>query len=129
MRNSILYRKPIVLTLATVLLVCGVQGVCYSQKISETSEKIMSASEMREYVLPTVVLIRSKHGSGSGVVIKSPSGKAFVLTNEHVIRGSDQVEVYFLAYDSNLNEIRDSEFYLGLKYYNTLLRRLVVCHI
>lgn len=112
-------RKLIVLTLATVLLICGVQEVCYSQEISGTSKKIMSASEMRKHVLPTVVLIRSKHASGSGVVVKSLGGKVFVLTNEHVIRGSDQVEVYFLAYDSNLNEIRDSEFYDS-----TLLRRL-----
>ena len=123
MSNSILHRKLIVLTLATVLWICGVQEVCYSQEISETSKKIMSASEMRKHVLPTVVFIRSKHARGSGVVVKSSGGKAFILTNEHVIRGSDQVEVYFLAYDSNLNEIRDSEFYLESKY-STLLRRL-----
>ncbi len=122
MRNLILYRKLIVLTLATVLLICGVKGICYSQEVPVPSHETMSASEMRKHVLPTVVLIRSKHSSGSGVIIKSPSGKAFVLTNEHVTRGNEQVEVYFLAYDLNLNEIRDSEFYLG--YYSTLLRRL-----
>lgn len=124
MKNLIFYRKFTVQLILTVLLVCRVQGICYSQEAPETFKKIMSASEMRQYVLPTVVLIRSKNSQGSGVVIKSPSGKAFVLTNEHVIRGSDQVEVYFLAHDSNLNEIRDREFYLGARYYSTLLRRL-----
>ncbi len=117
-----MYRKIYVLALISLFLICVVQGIGYSQEVPVIPHEVMSASEMRKNVLPTVVLIRSKDGSGSGVVIQSPSGKAFVLTNEHVTNGSDQVEVYFLAYDLNLNEIRDKEFYLG--YYSTLLRRL-----
>ncbi len=119
MRNSILYRKILVLTLMTVLLVCGLQGVCHSQNVPETSEKTITADEMRKNVLPSVVRIIVEKSKGSGVVIRS-SNKYFVLTNEHVTRGNDKVELHFLAHDSNQNGIRDREFYLNM----TVLRRL-----
>ena len=117
-------KSSIVLTLVSMFLWGGMQGVCYSQKVSGTVHKVMSASELREKVLPTVVCIKSKERFGSGVVIKTSEDNTFVLTNEHVTRGSDEVEVFFLAYDAKQNEIRDSEFYLGSQHATTLLRRL-----
>ena len=129
MKRLILYRKVIVLTLAIVLLICGVQGVCYSQKVSETSNSSTSrpsnATEMRRKILPTVVLIKSDLRQGSGVVISTsdPSHDGVsVLTNEHVTRNSDVVEVYFLAYDSDGNEIQEREFYLGAENHSVLVR-------
>ena len=113
-----------VLTLISAFLMCGMQGVCYSQTVSGTADEVMSATELRKNVLPTVVYIKSKKGFGSGVVIKTSEDNTFVLTNEHVTRGSDMVEVFFLAYDAKQNEIRDSEFYFGSQHATTLLRRL-----
>ena len=124
MKNLIIHRKVTALTLISVFLVGGMQGVCYSQQVSGTSDGVMSASELRENVLPTVVYIKSKKGFGSGVVIKTSEDNTFVLTNEHVTRGNDEVEVFFLAYDAKQNEIRDSEFYFGSEQATTLLRRL-----
>ena len=124
MRNLIIHRKVRVLTLISAFLMCGMQGVCYSQTVSGTSDEVMSATEMRENVLPTVVYIKSKRGFGSGVVIETSEDNTFVLTNEHVTRGSDEVEVFFLAYDAKQNGIRDSEFYFGSQHATTLLRRL-----
>lgn len=112
-------RKLIVLILAIVLLVCGLQGTCYSQNVPETSEKIVNADQMRKLMLPSVVRIKSERSQGSGVVIRS-GNKYFVLTNEHITRSNDEVELYFLAHDLNQNEIRDGEFYLN----TTVLRRL-----
>ena len=113
-----------VLTLILAFLVCGMRGVCYSQTGSGTSDEVMSASELREKVLPTVVYIKSKKGGGSGVVIETSEDNTFVLTNEHVTRGNDMVEVFFLAYDAKQNEIRDHGFYFGSEHSSTLLRRL-----
>lgn len=113
-----------VLTLISAFLMCGMQGVCYSQMVSGTSDEVMSATELRKNVLPTVVYIKSNKGRGSGVVIKTSEDNTFVLTNEHVTRGSDMVEVFFLAYDAKQNEIRDREFYFGSQHATTLLRRL-----
>lgn len=136
MKKSILYPKLIVFILITVLLASGMQDICYSQespppKVMSAGEmrenvlpKIMSAGEMRERVLPTVVYIKSKKGVGSGVVIKTSEDNTFVLTNEHVTCGSDEVDVFFLAYDAEQNEIRDKEFYFGSQHATTLLRRL-----
>ena len=103
---------------------CGMQGVCYSQEVSGTVNEVVSTTELRKKVLPTVVYIKSKEGYGSGVVIRTSEYNTFVLTNEHVTRGNDKVEVFFLAYDAKQNEIRDSEFYFGSQRANTLLRRL-----
>ena len=120
MSNSILCRKLIVLTVAIVLLVCGVQEVCYSQ---DPPPKVMSAGEMRERVLPVVVLIKSNSGSGSGVVVETGDGEKVVLTNEHITRGDDVVTVYFIASDSEGRYIRDRGFYLELSN-KSVLRRL-----
>ena len=121
MRNLSLHRKIFVLTLVSLLLVCGIQGICYSQEAPPP--KVMSAGEMRERVLPVVVLIESNNGSGSGVVVEIPDGKKVVLTNEHITRGDDVVTVYFIASDSEGRYIRDRGFYLELNN-KSVLRRL-----
>ena len=113
-----------VLTLISAFLMCGMQNVCYSQTVSVTVNERMSATELRKNVLPTVVYIKSEKGFGSGVVIKTSEGNTFVLTNEHVTRDNDMVEVFFLAYNAKQNEIRDSEFYFGSQHATALLRRL-----
>lgn len=124
MKNLIIHRKVVVLTLISAFLMCGMRGVCYSQTVPGTSDEVMSAAEMRKNVLPAVVYIKTKNGHGSGVVIKTSENNTFVLTNEHVTRGSDMVDVFFLAYDAGQHEIRDSEFYFGSQHATTLLRRL-----
>lgn len=117
-------RNITVLTLVFVFLLVGINGICYCQEFSYTVNEVISAAEMRKNVLPFVVYIKTKKINGSGVVIKTWENNTFVLTNEHVTRGSDEVEVFFLAYDAKQNEIRDRDFYFGSQHDTTLLRRL-----
>ena len=119
-----LYSKKLVLTLVSLMLVCGVQGIVNSQdEPSAPTTKVLSGGEMRERVLPLVVLIESNSGSGSGVVVGTPDSKMVILTNEHITRGADVVTVYFIASDSEGRYIRDRGFYLELSN-KSMLRRL-----
>ena len=51
-----------------------------------------SASELFKSIAPSVVLIQTEEGSGSGTIIDN---NGTILTNYHVIEGNDQVNVYF----------------------------------
>ena len=55
----------------------------------------LSRGEMVERVRPSVVLItvRATGSSGSGVIYKTDGQAAYIVTNEHVIRGATQVTV------------------------------------
>ena len=114
MRNSILYRKPIVVTLATVLLVFCIQGISSSQ-LPMSPEKIKD--ESTRYV---VWIIREDGESGSGVLISKDY--RLVVTNAHVTGGDKEVQVFFAVRDSSGNIIRARPFYGNTDHQNTLQR-------
>lgn len=109
MKSLILYRKVIVFTLGTMLLVFGIQGIGYSQLY-----KIMD--EQTRYV----VWIVTTDSSGSGVLIDKT--QRLVVTNAHVVNDHKEVEVFFAARDSAGNIIRARPFYKNQMHRRTLER-------
>jgi len=59
------------------------------------SGTLFEADELYDKLLPTVVLITTSSGTGSGVVIESSSGGSKILTNQHVVAGHSSVTLSF----------------------------------
>ena len=113
MRNSILYRKIIVLTLAICLLALSVQSIGYSQ-LPVSPDKIKDDSTRY------VVWIVTEKGSGSGVLISKDY--RLVVTNAHVTGNYKEVEVFFAVRDSSGKIVRARPFYRNKDHQNTLQR-------
>lgn len=122
MRNFLAFQKLITAIIVFLLLGCSIQGIGYSQEIDlseveviEQETKPMSAADIREKTLPSLVLILSGGFKGSGVLIErtdeSSHSHKFILTNEHITRGNSTVEVYFTVYDLTGEVIQEPEFY------------------
>ena len=60
---------------------------------------LLNASEIYENNAASVVLLIGDQGYGSGVII---SAKGYVLTNNHVVNGNENLEIV-LSYNYNLN--------------------------
>ncbi|WP_170008552.1 S1C family serine protease [Bacillus fonticola] len=56
----------------------------------------------------------SEAGTGSGVIYKVEDGRAFVVTNDHVISGADEVEVTLADGTKRQAEIRGSDVWTDL---------------
>lgn len=76
----------------------SVQSVVKNITTSELVENSISSSVDKVYG-STVVVIASSKGkqisTGTGFIYKTKSGKAYIMTNNHVIDGADSVEVEF----------------------------------
>ena len=58
----------------------------------------MNAEDVTSFAQASVVNIRTSNGSGSGWIYKvDSSGRAWILTNEHVVRGSVSVDVHLFG--------------------------------
>ena len=123
MRNLILYRKVVVLTLTIVLSVLGIQSIGYSQDIDLSeiiSENVppseLSVDQIYNKTLRSLVWVVSKTGKGSGVLIDGELKLA--VTNHHVVKDKDsgeviEVAVFFPARDKRGVLIDDRNFYLN----------------
>ena len=120
MRNSILYLKVIVLTLGTVLLAFGIQGIGYSQQTDWTAENLLNTLNAQELpadqvinkALRSVMWIRTpKGGEATGVLINKNATLA--VTNAHVTQRNERVEVFFPLQDRKGNLISDRDFYIN----------------
>ena len=112
MKHSIVYRKLIVLTLATVLLVFGLQGVSFGQ---------LSAAEIKDDSSNYVVwIVTEKGSSGSGVLIDKVYRR--IVTNAHVVKDYKEVNVFFAVRDSSGKIVRARPFYINEDHQNTLQR-------
>ena len=78
-----------------------------------------SRSEMVSRVRPSVVRIRSRVGSGSGVIYETDGQTAYIVTNHHVIEGSGQVTV----------TVNDADTYSGQVLGSDSVRDLAVVRI
>lgn len=78
-----------------------------------------SRSEMVSRVRPSVVRIRSRAGSGSGVIYETDGQTAYIVTNHHVIEGSGQVTV----------TVNDADTYSGQVLGSDSVRDLAVVRI
>ncbi|MFT4414558.1 S1C family serine protease [Fredinandcohnia humi] len=79
----------------------GEPGVQQNIKVNVTSEITAAVNKVSEAVVGIVNLQQSNFwseealetGTGSGVVYKKGNGKAFIVTNHHVIEGASDLEV------------------------------------
>lgn len=104
MRNSVLHRKLIVLTLATVSFAFSIQGIGYGQETDWTVEDCLNALSPQELssdqivdkVLRSVMWIRtSDGGEATGVLVNK--SVALAVTNAHVTNSNERVDVFFLS--------------------------------
>ena len=109
MKNSIAYRKGIVLILATVCWVFGLQGVGYSQDDLGTDTEL-SVNYIYDKVIRSVTWIVANDRQGSGVLINRDL--RIVVTNHHVTQDHESVVVYFPVRDWKGDLITDRQFYL-----------------
>lgn len=121
MRNSFLYQRLVVLTLA-IVLVFRIQGIGYSQETESTAEDFRNAPNAQELssdqivdkVLRSVMWIRrSDGGQATGVLINRSA--ALAVTNAHVTENNERIDVFFPVRDRNGNLIGDRDFYLDPK--------------
>ncbi|WP_084157421.1 S1C family serine protease [Oceanobacillus manasiensis] len=61
-----------------------------SSSIEETSKAVVGVSNMQQQ---SVWTDSQEAGTGSGIVYKKENGKAYVVTNQHVVEGAKEVEV------------------------------------
>lgn len=92
-----------------------VEQVVKNITTSELVENSISSSVDKVYS-STVIVVAYKDGkqisTGTGFVYKSDNGKAYIMTNNHVIDGADDVEVEF----NNKSERIDAEIVGGEVY-------------
>lgn len=118
MGNSILYRKVIVLTLATTLLMFSLQSVSYGQDIVIKrrgvdvllGEQELSVNQIYDKAIRSVIwIVTPDSGQGSGVLIDKEL--RYAVTNEHVVGEHESVIVFFPVSDKNGKLIEDRDFY------------------
>ncbi|WP_339217157.1 trypsin-like peptidase domain-containing protein [Ornithinibacillus sp. FSL M8-0202] len=69
-----------------------------STNIAEVSEAVVGVSNLQRQSIWTN---SEEAGTGSGIIYKKENGKAYVVTNHHVVNGAEQVEVV-LANDERI---------------------------
>ena len=62
-------------------------------KPTATPTPLPTLSDMVERVRPSVVLVQTDRGHGSGVIFDVDGGNAYVVTNHHVIAGASSIAV------------------------------------
>lgn len=108
MSNLTVYRKGFVLSLATVLLAFGMQGIGYSQADS-TIDSELSVNRLYDEVIPSVVWITANGNQGSGVLIDREM--RIVVTNDHVTENNETIWCAFPIRDRKGDRIKDRKFY------------------
>ena len=116
MKNLIFYRKVTVQLILTVLLVCGVQGICYSQEapvdVDLSIAKFLSEDQIYAKAIRSVMwIITPDGGEASGVLIDKK--RKLAVTNEHVTKNNTSVIVVFPVRDGNGKLISDRSFYVN----------------
>jgi S1-C subfamily serine protease len=93
---------------------------------SQSATAMRGAQEIAAYrkAAPAVVLIKTKEGSGSGVIL--PNGS--VLTNRHVVEGVGIVQVFFKPSDIN-QSTGSTEFRSGKVKYVDVQRDLALIQV
>ena len=124
MKNSVLYKKVIVLTLPTVLLMLSIHCLGYSQSSLEPIIKTegpgipieievapnLSVNQIYEKAIRSVIWIVTLDGSqASGVLIDKELRLA--VTNEHVTSDHESVVVFFPVRDKDGKFIEERDFY------------------
>ncbi|MGF7016082.1 S1C family serine protease [Ornithinibacillus bavariensis] len=61
-----------------------------STNLAEVSEAVVGVSNMKRQSIWTQ---SEETGTGSGIIYKKENGKAYVITNHHVVAGAEEVEV------------------------------------
>ena len=94
--------------------------------LRQTPAAMRGAQEIAVYrkASPAVVLIRTKGGSGSGVVLQN----GLVLTNRHVVEGIRDVQVFFKPADTN-QVTESTEFRSGKVKYVDRQRDLAIIEV
>ena len=115
-------KKVIVLALVPVLMVFGVQGICYSQPTDGTKEYLVNTQSAQDFqtvstinkvLLSVIWIVTPDNQEATGVLINDIAGLA--VTNAHVTSNRARLDVFFPTRDRNGNLIRDREFYLNEK--------------
>ena len=113
MRNLISCRKVIVLVVAVVSVVCGLQSVGYSQ-IELTVDTELTVDRIYNKAIRSVVWIVTNSGQGSGVLIDTELRLA--VTNHHVIVDTEEepewILVIFPVRDKKGKLIEEQTFYI-----------------
>ncbi|WP_404457489.1 S1C family serine protease [Oceanobacillus kapialis] len=61
-----------------------------SSSIEETTKAVVGVSNMQQQSIWTE---SQEAGTGSGIIYKKENGKAYVVTNQHVVEGAEEVEI------------------------------------
>ena len=125
--NLNVYRKVIVSILAMILLTFGVQGISYSQNVpmeadssyTKINKELIRAvwrltepegvREIYNQGIRSVMWITTDDGQASGVLINKELRMA--VTNKHVAKNHESVNVFFPVRDANGIWIYDRSFY------------------
>ena len=115
LRNSIVYQKVTVRLIVTVLLVCGVNGICHSQNVPVAADlstvQVLREDQIYTKAIRSVMwIITSDGGQASGALIDKRLKLA--VTNEHVTKNNVSVVVVFPVRDGNGKLISDRSFYV-----------------
>lgn len=114
--------QRITILLLALFVIMTLASVSYSQKIDEqiiTQE--LQTDQLLEKVLQSVIWIRTPNGGeASGVLISKSLGLA--VTNAHVTKSNERINIYFPSRDSEGNLISDREFYTNKKHSDVLMR-------
>ena len=111
MRNTIIYQKLVVLILAIVSVVCGLQSIGYSQT-DFTADSELSVDRIYNKAIRSVVWIVTKSGQASGVLIDTELRLA--VTNHHVVADTEEhgsVVAIFPVRDKKGKLIEEQTFY------------------
>lgn len=118
MRNSVLCRRMIVLTLSSILIAFIFQSVGYSQFINPDRlesnvvviEPELSVNQIYDKAIRSVVwIVTPDGGQGSGVLIDKELRLA--VTNAHVVDDHKSIIVFFPVSDKDGKLIDEREFY------------------
>ena len=109
MKNSIAYRKGIVLILATVFWVFGLQGVGYSQ-VDMATVQVSSGEQIYAKAIRSVMWIITDDAQASAVLIDKK--RKFAVTNEHVTKNHAFVRVVFPVRDASGALVSERNFYV-----------------
>ncbi|GGA84494.1 S1C family serine protease [Ornithinibacillus halotolerans] len=73
-----------------VITTMAVEDASSSTNLAEVSEAVVGVTNLQKQSIWTD---SQEAGTGSGIIYKKEDGKAYVVTNHHVVSGAEQVEV------------------------------------